>query len=260
MNKTLIFTKCFQCTPGFALIVLISLVTGQSVALANVTQAQYEESKKTEVWEPVPVKVEAKPGEAPSDAIILFDGNGLDAWEDKDGNDVKWESTPYAMTVVPGTDYIYSKQSFCDVQMHIEWRATREEEKTGQNKANSGVFLQSRYEIQVLDSYDNKTYPNGQAASVYKQYIPLVNATRPAEEWQSYDIIYTAPRFEGEKLIKPAYLTLLHNGVLVHNNVELKGQTEWIGEPKYYPHGCLPIKLQDHGSANSFRNIWVREI
>jgi hypothetical protein len=239
---------------------MLFIVLPSTMAFADVTQAQIEESKLTEVWEPIPVKVEAMPNQAPSDAIILFDGNGLDAWEDKNGEDSKWESTPYAMRVTPGADYIYSKQSFCDVQMHIEWRTALEEEKEGQNKANSGVFLQSRYEIQILDNYENSTYPNGQAASVYKQFIPLVDATRPAEEWQTYDIIYTAPRFDGEALLAPARLTLLHNGVLVHNNIALKGQTEWIGEPKYYPHGCLPIKLQDHGSANSFRNIWVREI
>ncbi|MFC4701556.1 DUF1080 domain-containing protein [Glaciecola siphonariae] len=236
------------------------LVMFSSSPMADVTQAQIEESKKTEVWGPMPKKVEAMPGQAPSDAIVLFDGNGLDSWVDKDGNNPQWEDSPYALTVKPGTGYIFTKQSFCDVQMHIEWRATREEEKEGQNKANSGVFLQERYEIQVLDTYENKTYANGQAASVYKQFIPLVDASRPAEEWQSYDIIFTAPIFENDELVKPAYLTLLHNGVLVHNNIALKGQTEWIGEPKYYPHGCLPIKLQDHGSANSFRNIWVREI
>ncbi|WP_395341133.1 DUF1080 domain-containing protein [Ningiella sp. W23] len=230
-------------------------------ASAQLTEAQrYEESKKTEVWKPVPPKVEAMPNQPPSDAIILFDGNGIDSWEAIDGSDAPWDHSPYAMTVRAGSGDIVSKQSFCDVQMHIEWRTTREDDKTGQNKGNSGIFLQSRYEIQVLDTYQNSTYPNGQAASIYKQFIPLVDASRPAEEWQTYDIIYTAPRFTGSELTSPARLTLLHNGVLVHNNVELKGQTEWIGEPKYYAHECLPIKLQDHGSANSFRNIWIREI
>jgi hypothetical protein len=222
--------------------------------------ARYKESQKTEAWKPVPQKVETPQDAAPSDAIVLFDGNGLSAWVDKDGNPAKWESTPYAMTVTPGLGDVMTQQSFCDAQLHIEWRTAREDEKDGQNKANSGVFLQSRYEVQMLDSYTNETYVNGQASSIYKQFIPLVNASRPAQEWQTYDIIFKAPRFKDNELVSPAYMTVLHNGVLVHNHVELKGQTEWIGEPKYYPHGCLPIKLQDHGSANSFRNIWIREL
>jgi len=252
--------------PTFSVSLITSALlafSGASVATLNNqddAEARYKESQKTEVWAPVPKKVEAPVGQAPSDAIVLFDGTNLDGWEDSDGNPIKWELSPYAMTVKPGTGDIATKQSFCDVQLHIEWRTAREDEKDGQNKANSGVFLQSRYEVQMLDNYTNTTYVNGQAGSIYKQSIPLVNASRPAQEWQSYDIVFKAPRFEKDELVSPAYLTVFHNGVLVQNHVELSGQTEWIGEPKYYPHGCLPIKLQDHGSANSFRNIWIREL
>ena len=132
----------------------------------------------------------------------------------------------------------------------------------GQDRGNSGVYLQGRYEIQVLDSHDNATYPNGQAASVYKQHIPLVNASRPPGEWQRYDILYTAPRFDDAgELASPAYVTVLHNGVLVQHHVEIQGTTEWIGEPAYdEAHGCAPLYLQDHDAAVSFRNIWVREL
>jgi hypothetical protein len=229
-------------------------------AFAQATPEMIAESKKTEVWEPVPQKIEAPENQAPSDAIILFDGNGLDSWQSIDGEPAKWETSPFAMTVKPGSGDILSKKAFCDVQLHLEFNTAIEPEKTSQNKANSGVFLQSRYEVQILDNYTNTTYPNGQVASIYKQSIPLVNPSRPAGEWQSYDIIFKAPRFEGERLISPAYLTVLLNGVLVQNHVELAGQTEWIGKPKYHAHGCLPIKLQDHGSPNRFRNIWVREL
>ena len=130
----------------------------------------------------------------------------------------------------------------------------------GQQRNNSGVFLQQRYEVQILDSYANQTYPNGQAASIYKQAIPLVNAMRPAGEWQYYDIIYKAPRFANERLISPAFITVIHNGVLVQNHVEIEGKTEWIGPPSYEAHGCEPLQLQDHGNLVSFRNIWVREL
>ena len=130
----------------------------------------------------------------------------------------------------------------------------------GQQRNNSGVFLQQRYEVQVLDSYESKTYANGQAASIYKQTIPLVNATRPPEQWQEYDIIFTAPRFDDETLKTPGYITVLHNGVVVQNHVEIQGKTEWIGEPSYEAHGCAPIQLQDHSNEVSFRNIWIRKI
>lgn len=242
--------------PVFASVLMVC----SAHVFAQATPEMIAESKKTEVWEPVPQKIETPLNQAPSDAIILFDGNGLDSWEGNKGQPAKWDSTPFAFTVAPGTGDIQTKQSFCDVQLHLEFNTAIEAQKDGQNKANSGVFLQSKYEVQILDNYTNPTYPNGQVGSIYKHTIPLVNPSRPAGEWQSYDIIFKAPRFDDDKLVSPAYLTVLLNGVLVQNHVELRGQTEWIGPPKYHSHGCLPIKLQDHGSPNRFRNMWVREL
>ncbi len=218
-------------------------------------------AEKSEVWEPVPPVVRAPIGAPPSDALALFDGTGLSQWESKKGGDPEWTVTDGVLTVVPGTGDIRTQRKFCDVQLHLEWRTPVEfGGRTGQQRNNSGVFLQERYEVQILDSHDNPTYPNGQAASVYKQHIPLVNAMRPPGEWQVYDIIFNAPRFDGRKLIESAYITVLHNGVLVQNHVAILGTTEWIGDPQYEAHGCAPIALQDHSDPVSFRNIWVREL
>ncbi len=217
---------------------------------------------ETEVWEPVPPVVEAPADGVPSDAIVLFDGSGLDEWEGEEGAPAAWRVDGDAMVVGMGTGGIRTKRDFCDMQLHIEWRTPEEiGGMDGQDRGNSGVFLQERYEIQVLDSYENETYPNGQAASVYKQHIPLVNASRPPGEWQSYDIIFTAPRFDADgDLETPAFVTVLHNGVLVQNHVEIHGTTEWIGAPSYTAHGCAPLSLQDHASEVAFRNIWVRDL
>jgi hypothetical protein len=165
------------------------------------------------------------------------------------------------MTVQKGAGDIRTKQAFGDCQLHIEWRAPVEVIGDSQGRGNSGIFLQSTYEVQVLDSYNNRTYSNGQAASIYKQHMPLVNACRPPGEWQTYDIIYEAPIFHDDgTLARPAFITVIHNGVLVQNHVMLKGHTPYIGLPKYTAHGKLPIRLQDHGNPVSFRNIWIREL
>jgi hypothetical protein len=166
------------------------------------------------------------------------------------------------MTVKPGTKDIRTKNSFGDVQLHLEWKIpTLDGKFIGQDRGNSGVFLQQFYEVQILDSYINKTYNNGQAGSLYKQHIPLVNATKPAKEWQNYDIIYTAPRFgKNGSVISPARMTVIHNGVLIQNNVALMGPTIYIGSPSYKEHGDLPIYLQDHDHKVSYRNIWLREL
>jgi hypothetical protein len=166
------------------------------------------------------------------------------------------------MTVVPGSGSIVTRRGFGDIQLHIEWRAPAEIESEGQGRGNSGVYFMELYEIQVLDSYENSTYPNGQAGSIYKQHIPLVNASRGPGEWQTYDVIFTAPRFDADgTLVSPAYITAFHNGVLIQNHAELRGPTEWIGEPEYKAHADrAPILLQDHGNPVSYRNIWVREI
>ncbi len=244
--------------------VLLALLATASCGLqAEEKLEPWQQAQKTEVWEPVPPVITANPGEPPSDAIVLFDGTDLSQWESvRNGGEAPWSvDGDGAMTVVPGTGDIRTRQSFCDVQLHLEWRTPAEIRGEGQGRGNSGVFFQERYEVQVLDSYENKTHPNGQAASIYKQSIPLVNASRAPGEWQTYDIIYTAPRFgETGGLVEQGTVTVLHNGVLVQNHFRIQGTTEWIGPPQVEPHGCAPLRLQDHGDLVSFRNIWIREI
>jgi hypothetical protein len=219
--------------------------------------------KLTEVWSPVPRVVTPGMGTAPpSDALVLFDGRNLAEWQHDDGSAAKWAVSNGAMTVTKGTGAIHTKRAFGDCQLHIEWRTPAQVEGEGQERGNSGVFLQSRYEVQVLDSYNNRTYSNGQAASIYKQYIPLVNASRKPGEWQSYDIIFRAPRFSSNGAVStPGYFTVLHNGVLVQDHVELKGRTVNTGAPSYERHNPKePLMLQDHGNPVSYRNIWIREL
>ena len=218
--------------------------------------------KLTEVWDPVPAEIE--PGEAgnpPSDAIVLFDGTELSEWAGKDGPP-GWAVEDGALTVVAEAGNLTTRRAFGDVQLHLEWRSPAEVVGEGQGRGNSGVFLMGLYEVQILDSYENRTYSNGQAGSIYKQFIPLVNATRAPAEWQSYDIIFTAPRFDATGDVeRPATMTVLHNGVLIQNHVTLRGPTEYRGEPEYRAHAAkLPLMLQDHGNPVSFRNIWVREL
>ena len=219
--------------------------------------------KLTEVWNPVPAKVSPvkSAADAPSDAIVLFDGKSGAAWQQKNGKDFNWKVDSGFMQVKPGTGDIQTKQSFGSCQLHIEWRAPHVVKGEGQGRGNSGIFLMSRYELQILDNYNNRTYSNGQAASMYKQRMPMVNACRPPGEWQSYDIIFTAPQFNADSSVKSAAkITVIHNGVLVQNNIEIWGGTEYIGIPTYQVHGKLPIILQDHGDLVSFRNIWIREL
>ncbi len=222
-----------------------------------------KQPEATEVWQPEPRVVKTgKLNSPPSDAIVLFDGKNLDQWmSERDSSEAKWKIEDNYMTVVGGTGGIMTRQAFGDIQLHLEFRTPAKIESQGQGRGNSGVFLQSRYEVQVLDNYENKTYSNGQCASVYKQYIPLVNACKKPGEWQSYDIIFSAPRFDKDGIkVASAYLTVLHNGVLVQNHVEIKGTTEYIGQPKNVAHEKASIILQDHGNPVSYRNIWVREL
>lgn len=218
----------------------------------------------TEVWEPEPrVVVPGTAHSPPSDAIVLFDGKDASAWESKEGGgEVKWRLEDGALVAVKGAGYIQTKQKFGDCQLHIEWRTPQEVVGEGQGRGNSGVFLQGIYEVQVLDSYHNRTYSNGQAASIYKQHIPLVNACRGPGEWQTYDIIFSAPRFNKDAmLVRPAYVTVIHNGILVQNHVELRGPTEYIGIPFYQAHEeKMPLALQDHSNPVAYRNIWIREL
>ncbi len=226
-------------------------------------------------YEPVPVSVSTDPnGGAPSDAIVLFDGSDLDSWHTATGeNKASWDIADGVVTVTPGAGTLKTKQAFGDIQLHLEWRPTDVIQGSGQGRGNSGLFLSSLYEVQILDSWENPTYTNGQAGSVYLQHTPLVNASRPPGQWQSYDIIFKAPVFSaGGVLESPAHVTVLHNGVLVLNNVEIKGST-FTESPEYavrcVPYGqqraqdCsgkMPLTLQDHGQIVSFRNIWVREL
>jgi len=241
-------------------IVALSILLGTQ-AFAD-TEPKPEE---TEVWEPVPALVRPgdKPGDPPADAIVLFDGKSLQGWESAvEGEEAKWIVANGALTVAPDTGDIRTKEKFGDVQLHIEWRTPElPPEKQGQDRGNSGVFLQERYEVQVLDTLENRTYSNGQAGAIYKQHIPLVNAARPAGNWQTYDIVFIAPRFEEDgSLRSPARMTVFLNGVLIHHDVELKGATTYIGAPTYTPHGDAALLLQDHGHLVSFRNIWVRKL
>lgn len=218
----------------------------------------------TEVWDPVPAKITFNERNVPSDAIVLFDGSDFDAWENPNGDKIGWRlNDDGSTTVVPGSGDIQTKEKFGDFQLHIEWSSPDEILAQSQLRGNSGIFLQNRYEVQVLDSYENITYPNGQAASVYKQAAPLVNAMKSREEWQVYDIIYHAPVFVRGNKVKAATVTVLHNGVLVQDHFEIEGTTEYIGWPKNTAHGEDVIRLQDHNDGNNFvsyRNIWVRRL
>lgn len=227
----------------------------------------------TEVWEPVPKVV--TPGDTcgapPSDAVVLFDGKNLDAWVSvKDKSPANWTLADGVLTVNKGTGNIETKQTFKDYQLHVEWKIPADITGSGQARGNSGVFLASTgpgdagYELQVLDAYNNKTYVNGMAGSLYKQAIPLANPARKPGEWQTYDVVWTAPRFNEDGSLKtPAYATVLFNGVLVENHYELKGETLYIGKPVYKAYTTAPIKLQAHGDKSeplSFRNIWIRPL
>lgn len=231
-------------------------------------QEQQEQDREwapedTEFYEPVPPVVEPGDGfiDPPSDAIILFEGSDFSAWEPAGGGDVEWTLEDGAMTVEAGTGNIITKERFGSVQLYLEWRSPAEIEGEGQGRGNSGVFLQRRYEVQVLDARENETYVNGMAGSIYKQHVPYVNAAKEPGEWQSYNIIFEAPEFdENGEMTKPAYVTVFWNGVLVQHHAELKGPTEYIGLPEYESHGEDAIMLQDHSNPVSFRNIWVRKL
>lgn len=234
-----------------------------SVIFPFCLSAQTTDPKDTEFWEPEPriVTPGASNSAPPSDAIVLFDGTDLDAWKHANGAGAKWTIKEGIATVNPGTGAIMTKEQFGDCQLHIEWRSPLVIEGKGQGRGNSGVFFQERYEVQVLDSYNNRTYSNGQASSVYKQHMPLVNAMRPTGEWQTYDIIFKAPRFNDDGIkVASGSLTVIHNGVLVQNHVEIKGTTEYIGMPRNIAHGDGSIMLQDHSNPVSFRNIWIRKL
>jgi hypothetical protein len=272
-------TQCSNLLTLAALVAAPALVFAQPMAKCQSTQPQAAPAaprpEDTEVWEPVPLVVTpgASNSAPPSDAIRLFDGQNLDEWVSaKDKSPARWFVEHGVLTVnkAPGVGNIETKRRFKNYQLHIEWKIPENITGAGQFRGNSGVFLASTgpgdagYELQILDSYNNKTYVNGQAASIYKQGIPLVNANRKPGEWQAYDVVWTAPAFHPDGSLKtPAYVTVFFNGVLVQNHFELKGETLDIGQPFYKKYDRAPIKLQVHGDPSepiSFRNIWVREL
>lgn len=222
----------------------------------------------TEIFEPeVPiVQPGVKDSDPPSDAIVLFNGTNIDnEWTDSRGNPSKWIIQDGNLVCVKGSGVIQTKRKFGSVQLHIEWKTPSEVTGSGQGRGNSGVYMQELYEVQVLDSYDNKTYRQGQAGSLYKQSAPLVNVSRKPGEWQSYDIIYTTPTFnpkDSTTYLTPPRITVLHNGVLIQNNFSLRGPTQYIGIPEYTikVHGPKSLVLQDHGNPVAYRNIWIREL
>ena len=245
---------------------LMKYVVVATMLVSAFSQSRAQEKMKpedTEVWTPILAEVNTDTkNKVPSDAIVLFDGSSLDAWQSakKEGR-ANWTLEGGVLTVKPGEGDIKTKQEFNDYQLHIEWRSPLVIKGEGQGRGNSGIFMQGLYEVQVLDNYNNKTYVNGQAASLYKQHIPLVNAVKKPGDWHTYDIIWKAPQFKKDgSVTEKARITILHNGVLVQNNVELEGPTEYIGIPKYKVHGAGPIVLQDHGDLASFRNIWIRPL
>jgi hypothetical protein len=212
---------------------------------------------------PATPSTQERPGQPPSDATVLFDGQNTSAWVAMDGSPTKWVARDGALECVPGSGYARTLQSFGDCQLHIEWATPTPPHGNSQGRGNSGLFFgYGRYEVQVLDSYQSKTYADGAAAAIYGQYPPLVNASLPPGQWQVYDVIWTAPRFDDDgSLTAKARLTVFHNGVLVQNDVELTGPTAWIGRAPYKAHNeRMPLALQDHGNPVRYRNIWVREL
>jgi hypothetical protein len=249
----------------------IALLAAAAAALAQ--DAPGPKPQDTEQWTPVPAVV--APGRvdsaAPADAVVLFDGKSLDAWvSTREKGPARWRVSEGVMTVVKTAGNIETRRAFTNYQLHLEYRIPANITGSGQARGNSGLFLASTgagdlgYELQILDSWKNETYVNGQAGSIYKQHPPLKNASRPPGAWQTYDVVWTAPVFGADGAVtRPARVTAFHNGVLVQNDAVLAGPTVYIGKPVYRPHGATPIKLQAHGDPSppiSFRNIWLREL
>lgn len=244
----------------------LSLLIPASFTFGQQVPTMSMKPEMTEIWDPEIrlVNPGEKYGDIPSDAISLFNGKNLgDEWTNLKGENPGWKVENDIVTVVKGTGDIKTKRKFSDFQLHIEWRTPSEVIGESQGRGNSGIFLQEEYEVQVLDNFNNRTYRNGQAGGLYKQYPPLVNVCRKPGEWQTYDIVFTSPIFrENGTYIVPPKVTVLQNGIVVQNSVSLRGPTVYIGIPEYQekPHGPGSIVLQDHGNPVSYRNIWIREL
>lgn len=245
------------------------------VALTALSVGAQDRPADTEVWEPVPPVVDPGPFAGspapPSDAIVLFDGTNLDEWvSTRTRSDAGWRVHDGVMSVVQSAGSIHTRRQFRDYQLHLEWRVPEGVQGSGQSRGNSGLFMAwdlergQGYELQILDSFENSTYVNGMAGATYKQSIPLVNPMRPPGEWQTYDVTWRAPRFaEDGSLIEPARVTAFFNGILIQDDIEMEGETYYIGEPQYLPFEQAPIHLQAHGDPGptlSFRNIWIRPL
>ncbi len=246
---------------------IVLIFSAVSVATVSVATAQLPNGWRQHDFDrPVPKVV--TPGEAvlpappPSDAIILFDGTDLSAWRDSEGGDAKWVLVDGVMESVKDAGYVFTRQTFGDCQLHIEWASPEDVQGDSQGRGNSGVFLMGKYEVQVLDSFDNRTYADGSAASIYGQYPPLVNASRGPGQWQTYDIIFRRPRFDSAgDVLSPPRVTVLHNGVVVQDATEPFGPTSWLMPSEFNHHADrLPLSLQDHGNPVRYRNIWVRRL
>ena len=260
MKKVIIFLGLCSMSAGI-------WAQGQQQEAAAAPRPPQWDPKSTEWHYPVPPKVAPGrvPGAPPSDAIILFYGKDLSRWEsasrDNAGGPVEWTVRNGELIVLPGKGTIRTKEFFGDCQLHIEFKSPAPEKYNGQDRGNSGIMLQSRYEIQVLDGDNNPTYVNGMVGSVYKQKAPEFNAYTKNGEWQVYDIYWKAPRFTtGGELESPAIVTVVLNGILVQNNYVLKGSTPYTGLPSWTPHGRMPLTLQDHGTEVAYRNIWIRHL
>ncbi len=240
---------------------LAFLIAGEARNMSNRDRWYQHDIRRPKAPVVAPVD-SAAPTPAPKDAVVLFDGSNLDAWKSALGGAAPWKVTDGFMEVAPGTGEIETKGKFGDVQLHVEWASPNPPTGSGQDRGNSGIFLMGEYELQVLDSYHADTYADGQAGAIYGQYPPLANASRPPGDWQAYDIAFRRPRFDDSgKLLEPARVTLIHNGILIQNNEELLGRTSWLQTLPYEAHPDKgPIQLQDHGHPVRFRNMWIRDL
>jgi hypothetical protein len=246
-----------------ALCVLAPVVSALAQTQVDPRYPQHDRARpQPAVVDPGTVSTQDGSGRPPSDAIVLFDGRDLSRWRQKDGGPARWTVGDGYFEVVPGTGQLYTRDAFGDCQLHVEFAEPSPAHGEDQDRGNSGVFLQDLYEVQVLDSHQSQTYPDGQVGAIYGQFPPLVNASRPPGVWQTYDIVFHGPRFDASgHLTRPARMTVLHNGVLIQDDAELSGPTANKKRPPYaVGPGKLPLSLQDHGSAVRYRNIWIREL